>query len=151
LFRKRRHANSTTRNLPQNAVWVIVILFLVGLVGFYSFLAGEDDQDENDPFQTLNETKQIDPNSGLVIDEELPLIIGNCTSCHSASLIAQNKSSREGWAEMIKWMQETQNLWDLGINESKILDYLERHYSPQKKGRRQPLTDIEWYILDDKS
>jgi hypothetical protein len=49
---------------------------------------------------------------------------------------------------MIRWMQATQNLWDLGANEGIILDYLAKHYAPQNTGRRAPLTDITWYELE---
>lgn len=83
----------------------------------------------------------------LVVDDELPLVIQNCTGCHSAKLIAQNRATREGWKNMIVWMQETQNLWDLGPNEDKILDYLTRHYSPERVGRRKNLENIVWYDL----
>jgi hypothetical protein len=87
--------------------------------------------------------------TGLAEDENLQLIIGNCTSCHSAKMVTQNRASREGWKTMILWMQATQGLWDLGDNEPLILDYLAEHYAPKKKGRRAPLTDIAWYDLED--
>ncbi len=88
--------------------------------------------------------------TGLIDDEGLMTVIGSCTPCHSAKLITQNRATREGWLSMIRWMQATQNLWDLGErNEEIILDYLARNYAPEEKGRRAPLTDIEWYQLDD--
>ena len=87
--------------------------------------------------------------TGFAEDENLQLIIGNCTSCHSAKMVTQNRASREEWKTMILWMQETQGLWDLGDNEPLILDYLAEHYAPKKKGRRAPLTDIAWYDLED--
>ena len=90
---------------------------------------------------------QIDSVSGLVVDGNFELIRGQCTACHSAKLITQNSASREGWQQMIRWMQETQGLWDLGENESLILDYLSKHYGIKKSGRRAPLTNIEWYEL----
>ncbi len=88
--------------------------------------------------------------TGLANDEHLPLIIGACTSCHSAKLITQNRATRDGWKAMIRWMQETQGLVDLGIQEPKILDYLAEHYAPKEVGRRQSLDvdEIEWYILE---
>ncbi len=49
---------------------------------------------------------------------------------------------------MIHWMQETQNLWDLGDNEALIVAYLAKNYPPGKKGRRARLTNIEWYDLE---
>ncbi len=86
--------------------------------------------------------------TGLIDDVNLDLVISNCTACHSAKLITQNRSSREGWLSMIRWMQENQKLWDLGENEGAILDYLAKNYAPQRKGRRAPLTNIEWYDLE---
>ncbi len=49
---------------------------------------------------------------------------------------------------MIRWMQQTQNLWDLGENEELILDYLSTYYPPEEKGRRENLKDIEWYEME---
>lgn len=88
--------------------------------------------------------------TGLIADENLQLVIGSCTSCHSAKLITQNKATREGWKSMFVWMEETQGLTNLGDREPKILDYLEKHYAPQEIGRRQNLDieSIEWYILN---
>ncbi|MDH5399045.1 MAG: hypothetical protein OEX02_12920 [Cyclobacteriaceae bacterium] len=87
--------------------------------------------------------------TGLKDGQELPVIIAHCTACHSARMITQNRATREGWKNMITWMQKTQKLWDLGENEEKILDYLERNYAPDGQGqRREVLSNIEWYELD---
>lgn len=51
--------------------------------------------------------------------------------------------TKEGWVATIRWMQETQNLWDLGNQEEAIVNYLATNYASQKKGRRKVLTDIE--------
>lgn len=87
--------------------------------------------------------------TGFKEDANLNLVIANCTSCHSAKMVTQNRATREGWQTMIRWMQETQNLWDLGESEGPILDYLAKYYAPEEQGRRQPLTDIAWYELED--
>lgn len=90
-----------------------------------------------------------DVQTGLIAGEGLELVKGHCTACHSSALILQNRFSREGWLKKIVWMQETQGLWDLGEQEAPILDYLEAYYSPEPpKGRRIPLSDIEWYQLN---
>lgn len=88
--------------------------------------------------------------TGLKADEHLPLIISNCTSCHSAKLITQNRATRAGWKSMIDWMQETQGLHDLGDREPIVLNYLAKYYAPQEIGRRAniDLDAVEWYILD---
>ncbi|SHG73957.1 hypothetical protein [Flagellimonas flava] len=85
--------------------------------------------------------------TGFVEDEGMKVTIQNCTSCHSAKLVTQNRMNREGWEATIRWMQETQNLWDLGNNEELILAYLAKNYAPVSKGRRQNLKDVEWYPL----
>ncbi|WP_394974025.1 monoheme cytochrome C [uncultured Croceitalea sp.] len=87
--------------------------------------------------------------TGFIEDDGLMLVVNNCTNCHSAKLVTQNRMSKERWLATIRWMQETQNLWDLGKNEEVIVNYLATNYAPSKKGRRQNLTDIEWYELEE--
>lgn len=87
--------------------------------------------------------------TGFVAEEGYMTVVNNCTNCHSALLVTQNRMSRESWEATIRWMQETQNLWDLGKNEEIILNYLATYYAPEKKGRRQNLQDIEWYVLEN--
>jgi len=87
--------------------------------------------------------------TGLVEAEGLMAVVNNCTNCHSAKLVTQNRMNKERWISTIRWMQETQNLWDLGPNENIIVDYLVANYPPAKKGRREVLKDIEWYVLSE--
>lgn len=88
--------------------------------------------------------------TGLVFAEGFKVVRGTCTGCHSAKLITQNRADRSGWQDMIRWMQETQGLWNLGKNEPIILDYLSKHYAPRPNNRRPNLdiAALEWYILD---
>jgi len=85
--------------------------------------------------------------TGFIQDVGMTAVINNCTNCHSAKLVTQNRMSREAWHATIIWMQETQNLWDLGEDESLILDYLAKNYAPGSKGRRQNLAIEKWYVL----
>jgi hypothetical protein len=87
--------------------------------------------------------------TGLINAEGLMTVVNNCTNCHSSKLITQNKMSAERWNETIKWMQETQNLWELGSNQDVIVTYLVTNYPPTKKGRRMVLQNIDWYELED--
>jgi len=87
--------------------------------------------------------------TGLKDDEGLMTVVTHCTACHSAQLVIQNRMNKERWNATIRWMQETQNLWDLGENQEVIVDYLVRNYPPTEKGRRENLKDIEWYELED--
>lgn len=87
--------------------------------------------------------------TGLVDAENLMIVVNNCTNCHSAKLVTQNRMTAERWNSTIRWMQETQNLWDLGGNQELIVNYLVTNYPPKAKGRRMVLSDIEWYELND--
>ncbi len=63
---------------------------------------------------------------------ERSLVEDNCTSCHSPLLIAQNRMDRATWDRTITWMQQTQKLWPIPPDtRGKILDYLERNFSPK--------------------
>lgn len=88
--------------------------------------------------------------TGLHDDPNLKLIIATCTSCHSAKLITQNRATKSGWKTMIKWMQKSQGLPDLGSSEPIILDYLAKYYAPKETGRRKNLNidEIKWYVLN---
>jgi cytochrome c5 len=88
--------------------------------------------------------------TGLIYAEGFEIVRATCTACHSAKLVTQNRATKEGWTQMIRWMQETQGLWDLGANESTIVNYLAKHYAPTEVGRRANLdvAAIEWYILE---
>ncbi|GAB3163935.1 hypothetical protein [Telluribacter humicola] len=97
------------------------------------------------------DTLKKDPDTGLVVDENLMMVKAQCTSCHSPKLISQNRFTRDGWRQKIRWMQANHNLWDLGDTEKVVLDYLEKYYAPtQIYSRRAPLTNIEWYPLKQK-
>lgn len=89
--------------------------------------------------------------TGLAYDENFQLVRALCTSCHSAKLITQNRATREGWKDMIVWMQKTQKLPDLSTAEPIVLDYLAKHYAPEDIGRRSNLDmeSIEWYVLSE--
>ena len=86
--------------------------------------------------------------TGLIMDEGVLEVSRTCGACHSLDLVTQNRADREGWKEIIVWMQETQKLWDLGENEPIILDYLSKNYAPENTGRRKNLEGIEWYELE---
>jgi hypothetical protein len=71
------------------------------------------------------------------------VVIANCTGCHSGRLVQQNRATRAGWHEIIRWMQAKQGLWRLEAQtESEILDYLAAEYGPandSEDGRRPAL------------
>lgn len=86
--------------------------------------------------------------TGFVAEGEYELVKATCTTCHSSKLVLQNRATEDGWRDMIKWMQETQNLWDLGENEDKIVEYLATYLGPEKQGRRAPLVVEDWYMIE---
>jgi len=100
---------------------------------------------EEDDFDKIE--NGIHVRTGLLEAEGLMTVVNNCTNCHSALLVTQNRMNEERWIATIRWMQETQNLWDLGKNESIIVNYLVTNYPPMDKGRREVLSNIEWYEL----
>jgi uncharacterized oligopeptide transporter (OPT) family protein len=102
---------------------------------------------EEDDFDKIE--NGIHLRTGFVEGEGLMTVVNNCTNCHSAKLVTQNRMNAESWRATIKWMQETQNLWDLGKNEDIIVTYLATYYAPGEKGRRQNLENIQWYVLED--
>ena len=102
---------------------------------------------------------EIDPNriengihvrTGLIDAQGMMSVVNNCTNCHSSKIITQNRMTTEGWNTTIKWMQETQNLWDLGTEQEVIVNYLVTNYPLKKKGRRENLTaaliGMNWII-----
>ncbi|GAB3883927.1 hypothetical protein GCM10028825_08980 [Spirosoma agri] len=94
---------------------------------------------------------KTDPETGLAVDEQLTLVKGQCTACHSSKLILQSHFSRDKWIERIRWMQRTQKLWDLGESEPPILAYLVKHYGPIERpfdGRREPLKNVKWHTVE---
>tara|TARA_R110002126_G_scaffold157104_1_gene304620 strand:+ start:52327 stop:52794 length:468 start_codon:yes stop_codon:yes gene_type:complete len=103
----------------------------------YTVIVDDEDKIENG----------IHVRTGLIDAAGLMAVVNNCTNCHSAKLVTQNRMNAERWNTTIKWMQETQNLWDLGDNQEIIVNYLVTNYPPIAKGRRMILTDIDWYEL----
>lgn len=82
----------------------------------------------------------IDPQSGLIKDDNWMLVLGHCSACHSAKLVTSNRADRQTWLETIRWMQKTQNLWEFDLEtEDKILTYLAKNYAPSVKMRRPPI------------
>ena len=149
--------SGVSKSLAGIVAILIVLVSLILLLIFYPDFSGPDNAgNENPNAEQIRESngtdEQIgdgkDEETGLIVSNGLELVKANCTNCHSSALIIQNRFTREGWHEKIVWMQETQGLWELGESESVILDYLAKNYAPEDpKGRRIPLSGIEWYEL----
>ncbi|WP_084340150.1 hypothetical protein [Helicobacter pametensis] len=88
---------------------------------------------------------EIDKETGLKVAKGLDVVKANCTACHSASFITQSKLNREEWLAAIRWMQETQGLWEFDPEtEDVILTYLSTQYPQANTSRRRPQLKAEF-------
>ncbi|SHI91009.1 monoheme cytochrome C [Pseudozobellia thermophila] len=135
------------------ALFSVAMVYLLGNPDLSLFQGSKPDTEvvavgaDDDDFDKVE--NGIHVRTGFIDAPGMMETVQNCTNCHSAKLVMQNRMNKERWKATIKWMQETQNLWDLGKNEDIIIDYLVTNYPPKKKGRREALTNIEWYELKD--
>lgn len=72
------------------------------------------------------------------------LVRAHCTSCHSSQILKNVRLSRNAWQDVIQRMRDEEGLWDLGEDESKILDYLTMYFGPRtesvpRRSRRAPI------------
>ena len=88
----------------------------------------------------------LDAESGLVKDKAGTWKVArdHCTECHSATLLQQNRTNRDGWIRTIRRMEKDEGLEPLGDREKSILDYLAANYGVQVRPselrrRRAPL------------
>gem|GEM_PF-1004669 len=125
----------------------LALLVVTGAMLLFSLTA----QTSASPSQTIvwqDSLIKLDSATGLKIAPGLDMVRAQCTGCHSSRLIIQYRATREGWKERIRWMQQKQNLWDLGTAEPVILDYLAKNYGPSAQElRREPLQPVQWYKL----
>ncbi|WP_299534316.1 monoheme cytochrome C [Ulvibacterium sp.] len=131
---------------------VVSVLALITAIGAFYFYGDRHNSEYIVPPKKLEEgqiAKSLDSITGFIQAPGMQETITHCTPCHSAQLVTQNRMTKEGWLSTIRWMQETQNLWDLGDNEPIILEYLAINYAPQEKGRRENLKVEAWYILKE--
>lgn len=162
-----KHYNDAVQMVYQGLVLLISLILIaaIGAIGYVTWgdaIAGWWSKDTPVITDSGSRSKLAEPKeedqiengihvpTGLIVAEGFEQVRTTCTACHSAKLVTQNRATREGWKEMIRWMQETQGLWQLGEQEEVILDYLAANYAPQETGRRANLDveAIEWYVLE---
>jgi hypothetical protein len=108
----------------KQAVWLVAFLALTS------------------PLQICAQPPVAPPGSVLADDAGWTLVYAHCSACHSLRLVVQQRGDRDTWRRLIRWMQETQNLWEFEpAVEAAILDYLARNYAPERPTRRAPLPD----------
>ena len=82
--------------------------------------------------------EKIDPETGLIVDKNLELVQANCLACHNSGLIVNMHASKKAWLAAIRWMQESEGLWQFSPeDEEKILDYLAKNYGEKFNTRRR--------------
>jgi len=97
-------------------------LLLVGLLPFAAFASDQD------------------PATGLIRNPGWEHVRAHCGGCHSHALVTSQRADRQTWLDIIRWMQATQNLWQIQPEvETQILDYLAANYPPQPNRRRAPI------------
>lgn len=83
------------------------------------------------------EDVELDPFTGFAMVGDWQLVRSNCIACHSARLVTQQSGSERQWLNVIRWMQEKQNLWEFDpVTEAKIIAYLAENYPPKTAQRR---------------
>lgn len=135
-------------------IMVFMVIGLLFVVFGQPFLASDNGnnaaalapiEEEDDDFYEIEDGKEV--STGLIVGENWELVKTHCTSCHSAQLVTQNRATKEGWDNMIKWMQENQNLWDLGDDHEGVIEYLATYYGPTDSGRKTALVIDDWYEI----
>ena len=88
--------------------------------------AGSEDEQERELFR------------GMPEDEGRLEVFGFCASCHSIDLVLQQGLPRAVWEEVLVDMVNEHQMAPLQPEvRAKVLDYLEKHYGPDRKARAQ--------------
>jgi preprotein translocase subunit YajC len=128
---------------------IAVVLLILLLLVFFVIQISKPQKEEvsyNEDFSNKIENG-IHVRTGLKDGTGLMAVVNNCTNCHSAKLIIQNSMDAHSWNATIKWMQQTQNLWELGGDQEVIVNYLVTNYPVKKTARRAGLLVSNWYEI----
>ena len=138
--------------------WMVGLLVVASLFVLAGMPLINEKTSESQVVQQPDLNKDFDPSdytiidgveqeSGFIVDDHWEMTMLTCTACHSGKIVTQNNASREDWEKMIRWMQKTQGLWDLGDQEKPILDYLAKNYGITQSGRRPAAESSDWYEI----
>lgn len=135
----------------KNYRWILILitLLIIGVALLYFWAAEETEAEDLGREVSRDERVDAEPLHPWKPGPGAALARKHCTPCHAADLVVQNRMDAEGWEATIRWMQRTQNLWDLGEDEAPLIEYLAKNYAPQFEGRRKPLSEVDWYVLED--
>ena len=83
---------------------------------------------------TMVEIEPEEPEYGVLVEAPgVDITYAYCSACHSERLVAQQGLDREGWLELIEWMQEEQGMGEIDEEDlAVILDYLSTNYGPDR-------------------
>lgn len=77
--------------------------------------------------------------------DDLPAGVGReetfylCTACHGFKIVAQQGMTRAQWDDSLNWMTTRHGMNPIeGDDRKLVLDYLEQHYPPTKRGSPNP-------------
>lgn len=119
---------------------------VAALLALFALLAAACSRDEPPaeppppPPPVVETAPALDPVTGFKMTGDWELVRANCTSCHSAKLVTQQRGSAQQWLTMIRWMQKKQNLWAFDPDtEDRIITYLAENYPPSDAQRRAAL------------
>lgn len=83
---------------------------------------------------------EVDADTGLIIAPGWEMAAAHCGGCHSHALVTAQRGNAEFWLSTIRWMQKTQNLWQIPQpQEEALIAYLEANYNETDWGRRPAL------------
>lgn len=86
------------------------------------------------------QARETDPRTGLVVSQDWELAAAHCGGCHSHRLVIAQRGDEEFWRSTIRWMQKTQNLWEIPADqEERLIAYLAANYDETDWGRRPAL------------
>jgi hypothetical protein len=155
LKRARSATNTSVLILAFIAAWLLQMLLFPDVFEPSPEIVEGDDAVQEEEYvastgliDSADVVDGIHMPSGLIVDTGVEEVMTTCGACHSLKLVTQNRATRDGWKDIIRWMQETQKLWDLGAKEAIILDYLGKNYAPKNEGRRRNIEVEEWYYLN---
>jgi hypothetical protein len=124
------------RSASTGTCWCGVVLLALGI-----WVPGGHGV-EAEASEEAGEAKEwtLDEVTGMKMAPGWEMVRNNCITCHSAQGFLRQKGTLATWTEIIRWMQQTQNLWVFDeATEETILTYLADNYGPSGEYRRAPI------------
>lgn len=115
----------------------IAVTTILAFALLFGGCSREEPVPEAAPEPVVAAETQLDPVTGFKMTGDWELVRANCTACHSAKLVTQQRGTAQQWLTMIRWMQKKQNLWQFDPDtENRIIAYLAENYPPSAAQRR---------------